>query len=295
MRVGLCGLGTMGTPMARNLAAGGLLGGVWNRTADTATRLAAELSTTAFTTPARLAAASDVIISMVSDGAAVVDLAAGPDGILAGIRPGTVWVEMSTIGPEPLPALAGQLASVGCTLVDAPVSGSVAVAERGALTILVGGAEDDVVRVRPALEALGTKVLHLGALGAGATMKLAVNSLIFAINEAVAEALVLAEAAGISRDAAYDVFEASAADSAVLRYRRPQFVEPDTAPTSFRLALAGKDLALIRALADRVGAAMPQAATTAAVIDAAIAAGLGDADVAFVAEHLRGHGPAAPC
>jgi 3-hydroxyisobutyrate dehydrogenase/2-hydroxy-3-oxopropionate reductase len=184
---------------------------------------------------------------------------------------------------------------VGCEIVDAPVSGSVAVAEQAALTILVGGGVATVERVRPVLAAMGERIIHLGPLGAGATMKLVVNSLIFATNEAVAEALVLAEAAGVEPEAAYDVFEASAAVSPVMRYRRRQFLEPDEAPTSFRLALAAKDLALIRALAATHRTAMPQLEAAAAVVDGAIDGGLAEADLALVARHLRRLGSSGAC
>lgn len=287
-RVGFYGLGMMGAPMARNIGVAGLLAGVGNRTRSTAERVAADLGVPAFATPAELARASDVVVTMVSDAAAIEALADGPDGVLAGLRPGSVWVDMSTTGPAGLEALSTRLAAIECELVDAPVSGSVAVAERAALTIMAGGSPAAFERVQPVLATMGANVLHLGPLGAGATMKLSVNSLIFAINEAVAESLVLAERAGISRTAAYDVFEASAADSPVVRYRRPQFESPDDAPTTFRLVLAAKDLDLILGLARSVGAAMPQAERTAEIVRGAIAAGRGEQDLALVAAYLRG-------
>ena len=136
---------------------------------------------------------------------------------------------------------------------------------------------------------MGETVLHLGGEGAGATMKLAVNSLVFAVVQAVAEALVLAEVGGHrALDQAYDVFAASAARSPVVDYRRPQFEDPDGAPVSFSMDLTAKDFALILGLASELGVRMPQAELNADVVRAAIAAGRGEQDIAAVAAYLRG-------
>jgi 3-hydroxyisobutyrate dehydrogenase/2-hydroxy-3-oxopropionate reductase len=195
---------------------------------------------------------------------------------------------MSTIGRAPVAALGELAAARGAAFLDAPVSGSVATAADGALTIMVGGDAAALERARPALEAMGRTVLHLGGPGAGATMKLAVNSLVFAVVQAVAESLVLVEAAGVERSQAYDVFAASAARSPVVDYRRPQFEDPEGAPVSFSLELTAKDFGLILGLASELGARMPQAELNAEVVRAAIAAGRGDEDVAAVAAYLRG-------
>jgi 3-hydroxyisobutyrate dehydrogenase-like beta-hydroxyacid dehydrogenase len=287
-RVGFLGLGRMGGAMARRVAAAGLLAAVWNRSPGPAEALAGELGVEACATPADVARVSDVVVTMVSDGAAVEAVAHGPDGLVAGLRPGAVWAEMSTIGRAPVAALAQLAAGRGAAFVDAPVSGSVAAASAGTLTIMVGGEEDALERARPALEAMGQTVLHLGGPGAGATMKLAVNSLVFAVVQAVAESLVLAEAAGIERSRAYDVFGASAARSPVVDYRRPQFEDLEGAPVSFSLELTAKDFGLILGLASELGARMPQAELNADVVQAAIAAGRREQDIAAVAAYLRG-------
>jgi 3-hydroxyisobutyrate dehydrogenase len=151
----------------------------------------------------------------------------------------------------------------------------------------VGGDEAVLERARPALQAMGGTVLHLGAQGAGATMKLAINGLVFAVVQAVAEALVLSEAAGIDRSTAYDVIAASAARSPVVDYRRPQFEDPDGAPVSFSMQLTAKDFGLILGLASELAVRLPQAELNADVVRAAIAAGRGDEDIAAVAAHLR--------
>lgn len=289
--VGFAGLGRMGVPMARRLAHAGLLTAVYNRTHEKAVDLAAELGVDAAKTPGELAAASDVLVTMLADEEAVRQV---HDGFRPSLRPGTVAIEMSTIGPGPLPELARALAAAGGSLVDAPVSGSVALAASGDLTLMLGGADADVERVRSVLETMGASIFHLGPLGSGATMKLAVNAIVYALNEAVSEALVLTERAGIDRARAYEVFASSAIAAPFVHYRRDQFERPGNAPVAFRLLLASKDLRLALELASRVGHSMPQAELDLRVLEAAEGAGLGDEDIAAVAEHLRQAAPSAP-
>ena len=198
---------------------------------------------------------------MLADGAAVDAVYAGPDGLLAGAHPGSVFADASTVAPATLRGHAAAASAVGAGLLDTPVSGSVGLAESGKLTIMVGGAAADLERARPILEALAGTVFHLGPLGTGAAMKLAVNTLIFGLNQAVAEGLSLAEAAGIDGPTAYDVLTASAAGAPLVGYKRAAFLEPETTPVAFSLDLAAKDLRLIAALAEAVGVDMPQART----------------------------------
>jgi len=230
-----------------------------------------------------------VVISMVADGAAVEALYRGPDGVLAGIRPGAVAIDSSTVPPSVSRGLAAEVRARDADILDAPVSGSVTLAEGGKLTILVGGEAQTVERVRPVLDQLAGRVFHMGPLGSGAVIKLAVNAIIFGLNQSVAEALVLAERAGVDRATAYEVFMASAIGAPFVQYKRDAFVSPEAAPVAFALDLAAKDLGLIGSLADEVGAAMPQARVDLDTIQAAIA-GLpqgGGSDLAAVAEHLR--------
>jgi 3-hydroxyisobutyrate dehydrogenase/2-hydroxy-3-oxopropionate reductase len=172
-------------------------------------------------------------------------------------------------------------------VLDAPVSGSVALAESGTLTLMVGGEADDLERARPVLEAYGATIFHIGPLGSGAAMKLAVNTVIFGLNEALAEGLVLAERAGIPREKAYDVLAASAIGAPFVGYKRAAFLDPDGTPVAFAADLAAKDLRLIAELADVVDLPLPQTTTNLAVIDAVIAAGDGGRDFSTVARHLR--------
>jgi 3-hydroxyisobutyrate dehydrogenase/2-hydroxy-3-oxopropionate reductase len=285
--VGLAGLGRMGRAIAAALASSGLLAAVHNRTWQRGREAAAALGVPACRTAAELAAASDVLITVVADGDAVLQLYKGPDGLLGGLRPGTLCLEMSTIGPEAIERLAGRVHAAGCALVDAPVSGSTAMAARGELTILAGGEPGDLERARPVLDALGRRTLHVGPLGSGATMKLAVNNVVYGLNQSIAESLVLAERAGIARERAYEAFADSAVAAPFVHYRRELFERPGEQPAQMRLDLAAKDVALIEALAARVGARLPQAAVNGLVMRDAASAGRGSQDVTAVAAYLR--------
>jgi 3-hydroxyisobutyrate dehydrogenase/2-hydroxy-3-oxopropionate reductase len=289
--VAILGTGRMGGAMARALARAGTPLVLANRSPDKAAALVAELGgdTRAVGTPAEAAAAADVVISMVADGAAVEALYRAPDGVLAGLRAGTVALDSSTVPPSVSRGLADDVRARGADILDAPVSGSVALAETGKLTLLVGGEAETLERVRPVLDQLAARIFHMGPLGSGAVIKLAVNTIIFGLNQSVSEALVLAERAGVDRAAAYEVFMASAIGAPYVQYKRDAFVSPETAPVAFALALAAKDLGLIADVATDVGAPMPQARLDAETIDAAIASlpTGGDSDLAAVAEHLR--------
>lgn len=285
--VGVLGIGRMGGSMARALAAAGFEIVCWNRTPAAAEALAEELGGRAVGRPADVARAADVCVSMLADGPAVEAVFSGPGGLLAGARPGNVLVDSSTVPPSTIRSFEVAARAAGAGLLDAPVSGSVTLAQSGSLTIMAGGEAADLERARPVLDALARTVFHMGPLGSGAAMKLAVNAVIFGLNEALAEGLVLAEAAGIDRRLAYDVLAASAVGAPFVGYKRAAFLEPAGTPVAFALDLAAKDLRLIAALADEVGVPMPQAATNLGVIAAASTGGRGDRDFSTVADHLR--------
>jgi 3-hydroxyisobutyrate dehydrogenase-like beta-hydroxyacid dehydrogenase len=287
MRVGFAGLGHMGLPMATRLAAHGFPLTVWNRTGSRAAPLA-ERGVPVAGSPRELAAASDVIITMLADRGAVHAIWCGPDGLLAGCGDGCVGVDMSTIGPHAAREIAAEAGRHGVEFLDAPVSGSTALAEQGTLTTMVGGPVAAFERVRPVLAALTARQLHLGPSGAGAGMKLAVNIMIAATNQAVAEALALAGEAGISPDNAYDTLTASAVASPFLGYKREAYLAAGGSPVSFTTALMAKDLEL--ALGIATGAGLPLPVTTAArrFLDQACAEGFADADFACVASLVRG-------
>jgi 3-hydroxyisobutyrate dehydrogenase/2-hydroxy-3-oxopropionate reductase len=200
---------------------------------------------------------------------------------------GLVWLEMSTIGPLAARRFAARAATVGVEMLDAPVSGSVAVAEAAALVSMVGGSEAALGRARPILEAMTKAHFHLGPSGAGAAMKLGVNVMIAAQAVAISEALVMAETAGIDRADAYEVIAAGALASPFVDYKRDAFIDPDGTPPGFALDLMGKDLKL--ALEQGETAGVPLVGATASAEAMTVAAGLegGDADLAAVAGALR--------
>jgi 3-hydroxyisobutyrate dehydrogenase-like beta-hydroxyacid dehydrogenase len=289
-RVGFAGLGLMGRPMARNLAAAGLLDCVYNRTRLRADELAAETGAVSCASPRELAERANVLITMLADDDVSWQVFAGPDGLLETIRPGSIAIQMSTVSVDHIRELAELLEARDCFLLDVPVSGSVSMAEDATLTLMAGGPEECVLRVEPVLRALGSHLFHLGPLGSGAAMKLAVNAIVYGLNEALAEGLVLAERAGIRRDRAYEVIAASAAAAPFVHYRRTAFEQPDAAPLGFRLRLAAKDLQLILGLAAELEQSLPQTELNARIVSDALDAGYAEADLALVAEYLRRHG-----
>jgi 3-hydroxyisobutyrate dehydrogenase/2-hydroxy-3-oxopropionate reductase len=233
-------------------------------------------------------AGADVVMTSLADDAAVVEVYTGPGGLGDTVDAGAVVLEMSTIAPRTVRSVATAIEGRGASLLDAPVSGSVAFAETGQLAVMAGGDPDALERAGPVLDAVAKRVFHLGPLGTGATMKLAVNDLIHAIDVGLSEALVLAEKAGIDRSAAYDVFAGGAAAAPFVLYKRAAFEDPDNAAVGFRLDLVGKDLDLILDLAGEVGARMDQATVNRALVGEAVESGLAAADISAVAVFLRG-------
>ncbi len=263
---------------------------LYNRTPEKAAELATRIGATVAPTPAEAGAMADVVITMVADDAAVRSLFEAEQGVLAGLSARTVAVDMSTVLPDTIRALEPAIRARGAGVLDAPVSGSVSTAQSGALTIMAGGEPADLERVRPVLEALAGRVFHMGPLGSGAAMKLAVNDVIFGLNNALSEGLVLAERAGIDRSLAYDVIASSAVGAPYVGYKRGAFVDPDGTPTAFSIGLAQKDLRLILELATRTGIDLPQARQNLDELRSAGDAWGEDRDFSFVSVHLRAQG-----
>ena len=282
--VAVLGTGHMGGAMAGTLRRAGFDVRVWNRTPATAGEIAAAIGAAVAATPPEAATGAGVVISSLADDEAVLETYAN---LAAGLRHGQTVLEMSTIAPHTVQRIRPLVEEHGAALLDAPVSGSVPVVERGELTIMVGGADAVLERARPVLDALATRVFHVGPLGSGAIMKLAVNALVHAIDVGLSEALVLAEKAGVERSVAYDVFAAGAAAAPFVLYKRPAFEHPDDAPVAFSLDLMAKDLDLILELAAEVGAPMGQAAQNLATVRRALAAGFEGRDLSAVAAFLR--------
>lgn len=283
----MIGAGRMGAAIAARLRASGAEVVIFNRTRERAEQVGAVCGAAVADSAAAATAAAPVVLVSLADDQACVSAYDGADGIAAGAGPGTLVVETSTIDPLTVVRLAAVLDGTGAGFLDGPVSGSVPLVERGELTVMAGGRAADLDRARDVFDVLAKRVIHVGRLGAGATIKLAVNGIVHATNQALAEALVLAEKAGVQRAAAYEVFASSAITSPFLVYKRNAFEHPGDAAITFSLDLVAKDYALILGLADRVGAVMEQAATGQRTVARAVAAGLGGADMSAIAEVFR--------
>lgn len=282
--VAILGTGRMGGAMAGTLHRAGFGLALWNRDRAKAERAAGATGGAVAATPAEAVLAAEVVLSSLADDAAVEAVYAEA---LPAFDPRHVVLEMSTIAPSTTRRVGERVAGRGAAYLDAPVSGSVPLVEAGRLTVMVGGSEDALARARPVLDALAATVLHVGPVGAGATMKLAVNALVHGLNAALAEALVLAERAGVERTTAYEVFASGAAAAPFVLYKRAAYEDPEGTPVAFSLDLVAKDLELILGLAGEVGAPMPQAARNLELVREAIGAGLGDRDLSALAVHLR--------
>lgn len=289
LRVSVVGTGRMGAAMAARVAAAGHTLTIWNRTRATADAVSARLGGVPVAdTPREAAAAADVVIVSLADDAAVRATYGGSDGLLAGLAAPTIVADTSTVAPETVRDLEVGVTATGAKLVDTPVSGSVSSVEGGTLLVMAGGDPDAVESARPALQSFAKQIILIGPLGSGSTMKLAVNAMVFGLNQTLAEALVLAEKAGVERSVAYEVIANSAVAAPFVAYKRAAHEHPETTPVAFALDLVAKDLDLAADLAGKVGAPVPQLETNRRVVGEAIEAGLGDADMSAVAQHLRG-------
>ncbi len=283
----MVGTGRMGAAMAARLRRAGVEVTVFNRTRQRAVDLADRCGAAVADTARAATAAVPVVLVSLADDRAVDEAYAGPDGIAAGVGPGTVVVDTSTVDPRTALRVGNLVRDHGGAHLDAPVSGSVPSVERGELTVLAGGDPGDLDRARPVLDHLATGILHMGPAGTGATMKLAVNAVVHALNQAVSEALVLAEAAGIARATAYDALTASAVAAPFVHYKRTAYEHPESTAVAFTLDLVAKDLDLLLGLADRVGLTMSQAGNNRAAVAAALRDGFRGRDLSAMAEHLR--------
>lgn len=287
LQVAVVGTGRMGGAMVGRIRAASLPVVVYNRSRDKAEAVAGAVGAEVAGTARDAAAGADVVLVSLADDDAARAAYRGPDGLVAGLSAGAVVADTSTLSPSTVRDLGADVGAAGATLIDTPVSGSVATVESGGLTVMVGGDGAALERARPVLDSMATRIVHLGGLGAGATMKLAVNSVLHALNVALAEGLLLAERAGIDREAAYDVIAGGAAGAPFLHYKRASFLDPHGAPVAFSLDLVAKDLELAAALADEVGTPARQLATNRGVVADAVEAGFGSADLSAVAEFLR--------
>lgn len=286
--VAVCGLGRMGRPIATRIAGGGFALTAWNRSPGPAEAVAAETGGRAAATPAEAGRGADVVVTMLTDGPALLAVLDGPDGVLAGLRPGAVVVDCSTTGAEHARRAASLCRDAGVAFLDCPVSGSTAVAARGELGLMVGGDAGVLEQVRPVLERFGRTVVHVGPTGTGAAAKVAVNGLLHTFSTALAESLVAAEAAGVPRAVLFDVLAGGVLANAFLEYKRAAFLDPDAAPVAFDLDTATKDVRLAVGASRSAHLPVSVLDRTLQLHGGALQDGYGDKDMAAMASWLAG-------
>jgi 3-hydroxyisobutyrate dehydrogenase-like beta-hydroxyacid dehydrogenase len=278
--VGFVGLGVMGGRIAARLLAAGHTVTGHNRTRAKAEWLLAEGMAWAGS-PRAVVEASEVTFSMVTGTAALRAVTEGADGVLAGLGPGKVYVDMSTVSPEASRELAGKVADRGAAMLDAPVSGSVVTLEEGRLSIMVGGDREVFDRVLPVLRDIGPTVTHVGGNGRAALMKIATNLSLAVQMVAFSEGVLLAEKGGIPRETAVEVLLHSAIASPMVRYRGPFVLkQPDEA--WFDVDMMQKDMLLALEAGRELDVALPTTAVANQLLTAARAMGLQELDFATV-------------
>ena len=278
--VGFVGLGAMGGRMARRLLDAGYALCGYNRTAAKATDLVRAGMTLA-ASPREVAERADIVFTMVTDDTALEAVTRPPEGLLAGWRPGAILVEISTVSPAVIERLAAAVAARGGALLDAPVSGSPATLDAGQLSFMVGGDPAVLERARPYLEAIGPTITHVGPVGLAKSMKIAVNQGLAVQMLAFAEAVALAEKAGIDRARAVEVLLKSVIASPMVKYRGP-FVLGMPEEALFDVDMIQKDLRLALDMARASGVALPSVSLTHELLTAAKGLGLAKYDFAVV-------------
>jgi len=275
--VGFIGLGIMGRPMAKNLMDAGYELVVHNRSPEKAEELAEEGNATAAGSPRDVADACDIVITMLPDSPDVEAVVAGEDGVLEGLRDGALLVDMSTISPVVTEELSEKVRNQGASMLDAPVSGGDVGAIEGALSIMVGGSEEDFERARPLFDVMGKVATHVGPSGAGQVVK-ACNQIVVALTiEAVSEALVLGSKGGVAPEKLVEALSGGLAGSAVMEAKKEKFFSHDFEP-GFRIELHHKDLGIALAAGREYGVALPVTAIVDQMLEASKAKGRGDRD-----------------
>jgi 3-hydroxyisobutyrate dehydrogenase-like beta-hydroxyacid dehydrogenase len=274
-RVGFVGLGAMGAGVAQRLLDAGYDVVGWNRTKTRAEPLL-DAGMGWAETPRELAASVDLLFTMLTDTAAIEATADGKDGVVAGLRPGTVWADLSTIAPDASRALAERVAATGAAFLDCPVSGSPATLAAGQMSVMVGGDRAALDHVSDVLHAIAPKVTYIGPNGQALLTKIAINLALVVSVTAFAEGLALVEKAGVDRAAVVDAALKSVIASPVIGYRAPLLV--DDANVYADVELQQKDLLLAQDLARRFGMPVPTCAATSEMLNAARASQRADRD-----------------
>jgi 3-hydroxyisobutyrate dehydrogenase-like beta-hydroxyacid dehydrogenase len=280
VRVGFIGLGDMGQGIVPRLLDAGHTVTGWNRTESKAAALI-ELGMAWGATPRETAAASDVVFSIVTDSKAVEQVALGDDGVIAGLAPGGIFLDMSTIDPDVSRRIAAEFADRGLTMLDAPLSGSPITLEQGKASVMVGGDREAFERVEDVLLAIGPKVSYIGESGLAVQMKVAINLALIVEMVAFCEAVALAEKGGVPRDVAVDAMLKSVVASPVMGYRGPFILDmPDTPLAD--VTLQQKDMILALEIARRSGVPVPLAAAANEMLNACRGRGIDHRDFVTV-------------
>lgn len=286
LNVGFIGLGKMGQPMARNIIKGGFPLAVANRSQQAVQGLAGEGATPAGS-PAQVAAQADVICLCLPVPATVEEVTLGPGGVIESIRPGSIVVDFSTIGPSTCRAVAKALAERGAGYLDAPVSGGTTGAEAGTLTVMVGGDKGQYERVLPVLQRVGKRIVYAGPVGAGAVVKL-MNQLLVGINLAgAAEAMVLGVKAGVDAQLLYETIASATGNSAQLQRCFPDLILKGSFEAMFSVDLLHKDLGLGVEVGKDNRVRLLLSALAVQVFEEARDMGFGSEDIAAVIKPLE--------
>src|SRR5271169_476936 len=285
MKIGVCGTGRMGASIAERLMSVGHEVGVWNRDAAK-TKPLANAGAKAFGSPAELAEGCDVVIAMLLNDAATEAVYRGPNGLLKAKLAGKLVIDMSTVRPDTMISVGNAVAQLGAAFVECPVGGSKVPAKEGKLFGLVGGTNADVARAMPLLEQLCRRIEHVGPLGAGATLKLAVNLPLLVYWQALGEALTICKPLNLAPDRLIDILSDTAGAPAAMKGRGAVIAKvlggAPLGETAFGITAAKKDLATAVQFAASIHAQLPVAASALACFEEAEAAGLGDADATTV-------------
>ena len=283
-KLGFIGLGVMGGQMADRLLSKGHSVTGFNRTRSKAEWLVKKGMKLA-ASPREVAAAADVTFAMVTNSAALKGIAEGPDGLLAAMAPGKLFVDISTVNPDVSREIAEKVRARGADMVDAPVSGSVITLQQGKLSVMVGGKTETFERLKPILEDIGPKVTHVGGNGLALSMKIAINLSLAVQMLAFSEGVLLAEKSGIKREVAVDVLTHSAIASPMIHYRGP-FVLEQPEEAWFDVNMMQKDMLLALELGRKLDVPLPTTAVTNEFLTAARGMGWDKLDFAVIFDVL---------
>jgi 3-hydroxyisobutyrate dehydrogenase len=285
MKIGVCGTGRMGSSIAQRLMAVGHEVGVWNRD-HAKTKPLTDTGAKAFASPAELVEGCETVIVMLLNDAASEAVYSAPHGILTGKLTGKLVIDMSTVRPDTMQTTGASVSQKGAAFVECPVGGSVGPAREGKLFALVGGDQADIGRARPVLEQLCRRIEHVGGLGAGATVKLAINLPLLVYWQALGEALAICKPLDLSPDRLIDILSDTAGTPTAMKGRSDFIAKvlggQPPGETAFSLSAAKKDLATAVQFATSIHAELPVAASALACFEEAEAAGLGGADATAV-------------